>query len=229
MCEPISNGSIQQGENPRITNYSRRAATTHVFCTKKSCILCLPHFEFTSVWEGTTKRTKTQRSRILSPVTDKSLGESLAIKVPSDVLPETDPAKEPASSSPEGKKELQTDLQGRALQSFGISRPDSSEIKGLGNVALIPYGLKLGKPRWHQLWRQLIPLVLWCPQPWKGTGLWPLITYKELSQSMSNIFMNTFSPTPASPATKTHKKRKAKKDPVEVSIIQLKPEDRKRV
>ena len=31
------------------------------------------------------------------------------------------------------------------------------------------------------------------------------------------------------PATKTQKKRKAKKDPVEVSIIQLKPEDRKRV
>ncbi|KAM7238117.1 hypothetical protein CapIbe_011075 [Capra ibex] len=179
--------------------------------------------------EKAPKRTKTQRSRILSPATDKSLGESLAVKVPSDVLPETDPAKEPASSSPEGKKELQMDLQGRALQSFGISRPDSSEIKGLRNVALIP-----ASPTGEAQMASVLKTTNTASPSAPSHGKELVYTFdnmaKELSQSMSNIFMNTsFSPTPVSPATKTQKKRKAKKDPVEVSIIQLKPEDRKRV
>ncbi|KAI4565372.1 hypothetical protein MJT46_009715 [Ovis ammon polii x Ovis aries] len=179
--------------------------------------------------EKAPKRTKTQRSRILSPATDKSLGESLAIKVPSDVLPETDPAKEPASSSPEGKKELQTYLQGRALQSFGISRPDSSEIKGLGNVALIPTS-QTGEAQMASVLKTTNTASPSAPSHGKELVYTFDNMAKELSQSMSNIFMNTsFSPTPVSPATKTHKKRKAKKDPVEVSIIQLKPEDRKRV
>ncbi|KAI4581605.1 hypothetical protein MJG53_010048 [Ovis ammon polii x Ovis aries] len=179
--------------------------------------------------EKAPKRTKTQRSRILSPATDKSLGESLAVKVPSDVLPETDPAKEPASSSPEGKKELQTDLQGRALQSFGISRPDSSKIKGLRNVALIPTS-QTGEAQMASVLKTTNTTSPSAPSHGKELVYTFDNMAKELSQSMSNIFMNTsFSPTPVSPATKTRKKRKAKKDPVEVSIIQLKPEDRKRV
>ncbi|XP_061290362.1 leucine-rich repeat transmembrane protein CCDC168 [Bos javanicus] len=176
--------------------------------------------------EKAPKRTKTQRSRILSPATEKSLGESLAVKASSDVLSETDPTKELAGSSPEGKKELQTDLQGRALQSFGISRPDSSEIKGLRNVALIPTS-RTGEAQMASVWKTTGTTSPSAPSHGKELVYTFDNMAKELSQSMSNIFMNTsFSPTPVSPATKTHKKRKAKKDPVEVSI---KPEDRKRL
>uniref|UniRef100_A0A4W2CVI5 Coiled-coil domain-containing protein n=1 Tax=Bos indicus x Bos taurus TaxID=30522 RepID=A0A4W2CVI5_BOBOX len=176
--------------------------------------------------EKAPKRTKTQRSRILSPVTEKSLGESLAVKASSDVLSETDPTKELAGSSPEGKKELQTDLQGRALQSFGISRPDSSEIKGLRNVALIPTS-RTGEAQMASVWKTTGTTSPSAPSHGKELVYTFDNMAKELSQSMSNIFMNTsFSPTPVSPATKTHKKRKAKKDPVEISI---KPEDRKRL
>ncbi|XP_068840478.1 leucine-rich repeat transmembrane protein CCDC168 [Capricornis sumatraensis] len=179
--------------------------------------------------EKAPKRTKTQRSRILSPATEKSLGDSLAVKVPSDLLPETDPAKESASSSPEGKKELQTDLQGRALQSFGISRPDSSEIKGLRNVALIPMSQN-GEAQMASVLKTTNTASPSAPSHGKELVYTFDNMAKELSQSMSKKFMNTsFAATPVSPATKTHKKRKAKKDLVEVSIIQLKPEDRKRV
>ncbi|CAI9178911.1 unnamed protein product [Rangifer tarandus platyrhynchus] len=179
--------------------------------------------------EKAPKSTKTQRSRIFSPVTEKLLGESLAVKVPSDVLSETDPTKEPASSSPEGKKELQVDLQGRALQSLCISRPDSSEIKGLRNVALIPTS-QTGEAQVASVLKTTNTASPSAPS--RGKEL--VYTFdnmaKELSQSMSNTFTNTsFSPTPVSPATKTHKKLEAKKDPVKVSIIQLKPEDRKRL
>ncbi|XP_040123211.1 coiled-coil domain-containing protein 168 [Oryx dammah] len=178
--------------------------------------------------EKASKRTKTQRSRILSPATEKSLGESLAVKVPSDVLPETDPAKEPANSSPEGKKELQTDSQGRALQSLGISRPDSSEIKGLRNAALIPTS-RTGEAQMASVLKTTNTTSPSAPSHGKELVYTFDNMAKELSQSMSDIFMNaSFSPTPVSPATKTHRKRKAKKDPVEGSIIQLKPEDRKR-
>ncbi|XP_010829856.1 PREDICTED: uncharacterized protein LOC104982217 [Bison bison bison] len=176
--------------------------------------------------EKAPKRTKTQRSRILSPATEKSLGESLAVKASSDFLSETDPTKELAGSSPEGKKELQTDLQGRALQSFGISRPDSSEIKGLRNVALIPTS-RTGEAQMASVWKTTGTTSPGAPSHGKELVYTFDNMAKELSQSMSSIFMNTsFSPTPVSPATKTHKKRKAKKDPVEVSI---KPEDRKRL
>ncbi|KAM9675040.1 uncharacterized protein ACBT57_006081 [Dama dama] len=179
--------------------------------------------------EKAPKRTKTQRSRIFSPVTEKLLGESLAVKVPSDILSETDPTKEPASSSPEGRKELQVDLQGRALQSFCISRPDSSEIKGLRNVALIPTS-QTGKAQMASVLKTTNNTSPIAPSHEKELVYTFDNMAKELSQSMSNIFINTsFSPTPVSPATKTHKKLEAKKDSVKVSIMQLKPEDRKRL
>ncbi|XP_055282779.1 leucine-rich repeat transmembrane protein CCDC168 [Moschus berezovskii] len=179
--------------------------------------------------ETAPERSETQRSRILSPATEKALGESLPVKAPSDVLSETDPTKEPASSSPEGKKESQTDLQGRALQSFGISSLDSSEIKGLRNVSLIPAS-RTGEAQMASVLKITNTTSPSAPSRGKELVYTSDNMAKELSQSMSNIFMNTsFSPAPVSSATKTRKKLKAKKDPVNASIIQLKPEDRKRL
>nr|XP_055191856.1 leucine-rich repeat transmembrane protein CCDC168 [Nyctereutes procyonoides] len=93
--------------------------------------------------EKLPKRTKTQKGlkyakspKILYPVLEKSIRESLIVTTRSDILSERGPRKELASSIPEVK--LQKDLQARTLKCFDFSTPASSEFEGQRNAAQIP-------------------------------------------------------------------------------------------
>nr|XP_025864694.1 coiled-coil domain-containing protein 168 [Vulpes vulpes] len=93
--------------------------------------------------EKLPKRTKTQKGlkyakspKILYPVLEKSIRESLIVTTQSDILSERGPRKELASSIPEVK--LQKDLQARTLKCFDFSTPASSEFEGQRNAAQIP-------------------------------------------------------------------------------------------
>lgn len=182
-------------------------------------------------FEKLPKRTKTQSPKILSPMTGKSLSESLTVKAPTDILSERGPTKELAGSIPEEKIGLPKDLRVRTLQSFGIYMPASPKIKGLRNAALIPKS-RTGKAQMASILKTTNITRSGAPSHGKEQVYTLDDTAKEIPQSMSNIFMNTFfSPTPVSPAIKTHKKLKAKKGPLrkKVNIIQLKQEEGKRV
>ncbi|XP_072832735.1 leucine-rich repeat transmembrane protein CCDC168 [Vicugna pacos] len=184
------------------------------------------------------KRTKTQRGlkdtgslKISSPVTEKSISESLIVIAQSGFPSGRGPRKELASSVPEGKMRLQTGSQVRSLQSFGCSRPASSKIKGWRNAAQIP---ESGTEK-----AQMAPVLKTINITRSGAlsrGKEQVHTLddvaKEIPQSMSNIFMNAlFSLTPVSPAIKTHEKLKAEKGPFreKSTFLQLKQEEGKRL
>ncbi|KAB0395932.1 hypothetical protein E2I00_000234, partial [Balaenoptera physalus] len=182
-------------------------------------------------FEKLPKRTKPQSPKILSPMTGKSLSEPLIVKAPTDTLSERGPAKELASSIPEEKIGLPKDLRVRTLKSFGIYMPASPKIKRLRNAALTPKS-RTGKAQMASILKTTNITRSGAPSHGKEQVYTLDDMAKEISQSMSNIFMNTFfSPTPVLPAIKTHKKLKAKKDPLskKVNIIQLKQEEGKRV
>ncbi|KAB1267680.1 Coiled-coil domain-containing protein 168 [Camelus dromedarius] len=184
------------------------------------------------------KRTKTQRGlkdtgspKISSPVTEKSLSESLIVIAQSGFPSGRGPRKELASSVQEGKMRLQMGSQVRSLQSFGRSRPASSKIKGWRNAAQIP---ESGTEKAQMA--SVLKTVNITRSGALSHGKEQVHTLddvaKEIPQRMSDTFMNAlFSLTPVSPAIKTHEKLKAEKGPVreESTFLQLKQEEGKRL
>nr|XP_044635664.1 LOW QUALITY PROTEIN: coiled-coil domain-containing protein 168 [Equus asinus] len=198
-----------------------------------SCCL-LNSFPF----EKLPKRTKTQkglkhtrRSVILSPLPGKSVSESLIVTARSDIPSEKGSRKELAGSILKGKMKLQKALQARSLESFDFSMPASSELKGQRNAAQIPKS-RTGKAQMASVLKAISITRSGALRHGKEQDHILENMAKEISQGMSNILMHTFlSPTPASPAINTHKKVKAEEGSFrkKSNIIQLKPDDRKRL
>ncbi|XP_046931301.1 leucine-rich repeat transmembrane protein CCDC168 [Lynx rufus] len=95
--------------------------------------------------EKLPKRTKAQKGlqyakspKLLSPELGKSVRESLIITTQSDIPSERGPRKELAGSTPEGKRRLQKDLQGRTLKFLDFSTPASSDFRGWRKTPQIP-------------------------------------------------------------------------------------------
>nr|XP_008532128.1 PREDICTED: coiled-coil domain-containing protein 168 [Equus przewalskii] len=198
-----------------------------------SCCL-LNSFPF----EKLPKRTKTQkglkhtrRPVILSPLPGKSVSESLIVTARSDIPSEKGSRKELAGSILKGKMKLQKALQARSLESFDFSMPASSELKGQRNAAQIPKS-RTGKAQMASVLKAISITRSGALRHGKEQDHILENMAKEISQGMSNILMHTFlSPTPASPAINTHKKVKAEEGSFrkKSNIIQLKPDDRKRL
>ncbi|KAF5920371.1 hypothetical protein HPG69_009621, partial [Diceros bicornis minor] len=189
-------------------------------------------------FEKLPKRTKTQKGlkhtgspKILSPMPGKSVSESLIVTAQSDIPSERGSRKELASSILEGKIKLQKDLQARTLQSFDFSMPASSELKGWRNAAQIPKP-RTGKAQMVSVLKTINITRSGALSHGKEQDRVLEDMAKEITQGMSNIFLHTFlSPTPVSPAIKTHKKVKAEKGPLRKKSIvtQLKQNDGKRL
>ncbi|XP_014637265.1 PREDICTED: coiled-coil domain-containing protein 168 [Ceratotherium simum simum] len=164
-------------------------------------------------FEKLPKRTKTQKGlkhtgspKILSPMPGKSVSESLIVTAQSDIPSERGSRKELASSILEGKIKLQKDLQARTLQSFDFSMPASSELKGWRNAAQIPKP-RTGKAQMVSVLKTINITRSGALSHGKEQDRVLEDMAKEITQGMSNIFLHTFlSPTPVSPAIKTHKK-----------------------
>ncbi|XP_030164834.1 coiled-coil domain-containing protein 168 [Lynx canadensis] len=95
--------------------------------------------------EKLPKRTKAQKGlqyakspKLLSPELGKSVRESLIITTQSDIPSERGPRKELARSTPEGKRRLQKDLQGRTLKFLDFSTAASSDFRGWRKTPQIP-------------------------------------------------------------------------------------------
>nr|XP_025730578.1 coiled-coil domain-containing protein 168 [Callorhinus ursinus] len=181
--------------------------------------------------EKQPKRTKTQKDlkyakgpKMLSPVLEKSIPESLFVTTQSDIPSERGPRKELARSTPEGKTRLQKDLQVRTLKCFDFSMPASSEFEGWRNAAQIPKS-RNGKVQMASILKTINITKSDALSQGKEQDFILENMGKEMSQSMSGIFVNTFpSPTPVSPAIKTHKKVKAKRDPLRNKSNIIQPE-----
>lgn len=188
--------------------------------------------------EKQTKRTKTQKGlkyakspKILSPVVEKSIPKSLIVTTQSHIPFERGPRKELASSTPEAKIRLRKDLQARTLKCFDFSMPASSEFEGRRNAAQIPKS-RNGKAQMVSILKTINIAKSGALSHGEEQDFILENMAKEISQSMSDIFVNTFSsPTPVSPAIKTYKKVKAKRDPLrnKSNIIQPEQHEGKRL
>ncbi|XP_025779784.1 coiled-coil domain-containing protein 168 [Puma concolor] len=95
--------------------------------------------------EKLPKRTKAQKGlqyakspKLLSPELGKSVRESLIITTQSDIPSERGPRKELARSTPEGKRRLQKELQGRTLKFLDFTTLASSDFRGWRKTPQIP-------------------------------------------------------------------------------------------
>uniref|UniRef100_A0ABI7WFE7 Coiled-coil domain-containing protein n=1 Tax=Felis catus TaxID=9685 RepID=A0ABI7WFE7_FELCA len=180
--------------------------------------------------EKLPKRTKAQKGlkyakspKLLSPELGKSVRESLIITTQSDIPSERGPRKELARSTPEGKRRLQKDLQGRTLKFLDFSTPASSDFRGWRKTPQIPKS-RTGKAQMASILKTIHIARSAALSHGKEQDCVLENMAPEISQGMSDIFMNTYlSHTPVSPAIKTHQKIKAKKDPLrnKSSISQL--------
>ncbi|XP_032258550.1 coiled-coil domain-containing protein 168 [Phoca vitulina] len=181
--------------------------------------------------EKQPKRTKTQKAlkyakspKILSPMLEKSIPESLFVTTQSDIPSERGPRKELARSTPEGKTRLQKDLQVRSLKCFDFSTPALSEFEGWRNSAQISKS-RNGKTQMASILKTINITKSDALSHGKEQDFILENMAKEISQSMSGIFVNTFpSPIPVSPAIKTHKKVNAKRDPLRNKSNIIQPE-----
>lgn len=179
--------------------------------------------------EKLPKRTKTQKGlkyakspKILYPVLEKSIRESLIVTTRSDILSERGPRKELASSIPEVK--LQKDLQARTLKCFDFSTPASSEFEGQRNAAQIPKS-RNGKAQVASVLKTINIPRSGALSHGKEQDFILKNTAKEISQGMPGIFVNIFPLlTPGSPAIKMYKKVKAKKEPLRNKSNILQPQ-----